>query len=535
MESKVRGARAFVLATLVLLVISAMPGDSPRKSRVVGASSKVAFRGLPAGLADLGGVVQAQDDYPQTAENILVAVDVLANDQVVGGLQVDPLHVRAVTQPSDGNATINPDDTVTYSPNKDFYGNDSFQYTAVDQTGLLTGTATVYVTIDAVSTTTSTTTTLTTPTTTTTETSTLTTPTATTETTTLTSPTTTTTTETTTQTATLTTSTATTVTSSSSTTTTSSSTTTETSTTSTLTSSSSSTTSTSTTSTVTSSTTTSSTTAGQSSPPGKRFIRIRALNPHSAWGLPGYDAQQVLAMISQMRPDALERYTDGPQNPNAAVPVASGSPPMTVGEFLNQSMRACSCYIIPGLSLNLYDQGRLFTAAQSLLGLPVYPKMMYLSLDSWHNFSKNHSPDQIQSMFQQLYSQGWAGIGVNANGGYFPTYGYATFTDFRISPSNWQPDSANLADARSESNINVVLLYIDFPKPMDSFAALSPDQEAQILTDNVASAQSSDGFYFVYPIVQSFWDSNNHTTSSGGHYQGETIYTVMLQLMQQYD
>src|SRR5205807_2377955 len=92
----------------------------------LGASSKVAFRGLPAGLADLGGVVQAQDDYPQTAENILVAVDVLANDQVVGGLQVDPLHVRAVTQPSDGNATINPDDTVTYSPNKDFYGNDSF-------------------------------------------------------------------------------------------------------------------------------------------------------------------------------------------------------------------------------------------------------------------------------------------------------------------------------------------------------------------------------------------------------------------------
>jgi hypothetical protein len=70
---------------------------------------------------------------------------------------------------------------------------------------------------------------------------------------------------------------------------------------------------------------------------------------------------------------------------------------------------------------------------------------------------------------------------------------------------------------------------------MDSFAALSPDEEAQILTDNVASAQSSDGFYFVYPIVQSFWDSHNPTTSSGGPYQGESIYTVMLQLMQRYN
>jgi hypothetical protein len=207
---------------------------------------------------------------------------------------------------------------------------------------------------------------------------------------------------------------------------------------------------------------------------------------------------------------------------------------MTAGEFLNASMRACNCYIIPGVNLNQYDRGTLFTAAQALLRLPVSPKMAYLSLDKWHDFSTNHTPDQVKSMFQQLYSQGWAGIGVNANGGYFPTYGYATFTDFRINPSNWQPDSANLADARSESNIRLVLLYIDFPKPMDSFAALSPDQQAQVLTDNIASAQSSDGFYFVYPIVQSFWDSNNQTTSSGGPYQGETVYAVMLQLMRQF-
>src|SRR5438445_160338 len=79
---------------------------------------------------------------------------------------------------------------------------------------------------------------------------------------------------------------------------------------------------------------------------------------------------------------------------NPAVPVASGSPPMTVGEFLNASMRACNCYIIPGVSLNQYDQGTFFTTARALLALPVYPKMVYLSLDKWHDFSTNHSPDQ---------------------------------------------------------------------------------------------------------------------------------------------
>jgi hypothetical protein len=104
-----------------------------------------------------------------------------------------------------------------------------------------------------------------------------------------------------------------------------------------------------------------------------------------------------------------------------------------------------------------------------------------------------------------------------------------------MDPSDWQPDMPNLAAATSEPNIKLALLYIDFPKPMNQFVLLSPDQEAQIMTDNIASAQSSGGFYFVYPIVQSFWDSEKQTTSPGGPYQGETVYTVMLRLMQQYN
>src|SRR5216683_1448092 len=96
---------------------------------------------------------------------------------------------------------------------------------------------------------------------------------------------------------------------------------------------------------------------------------------------------------------------------------------------------------------------------------------------------------------------------------------------------SWTPRSSSI---RSEPNIKLVLLYIDFPREVKELMALSPDQEAQILTDNIAPAQSTDGFFFVYPIVQSFWDSNTQITSSSRPYQGESIYTLMLQLMQQY-
>jgi hypothetical protein len=70
---------------------------------------------------------------------------------------------------------------------------------------------------------------------------------------------------------------------------------------------------------------------------------------------------------------------------------------------------------------------------------------------------------------------------------------------------------------------------------MQLFVALSSDQEAQILTNNIGPAQSTDGFYFVYPIVQSFWDSNNHTTDPSGQYGGASIYSVMMGMMQQYN
>ena len=279
---------------------------------------------------------------------------------------------------------------------------------------------------------------------------------------------------------------------------------------------------------------TSSSMSPASHPPGTKFIRIRTLESKSAWSLEGFDAQHVLKEIADLKPDVLERFVSGPQSVDALVPVAPGYPPMTVGQFLNASTKACGCYIIPRLSLYEYDKGTLFTEAQGLLNFPVSPHMRYLSLDNWGPFASNHTPDEVKGMFQRLYSQGWTGIGVNECNGYSPSYGYATFADFCVGATYWRPDRDALASIHTEPNIKLVLLYIDFPQPMTDFSQLQPDREAWILVHRIAPAQSEDGFRFVYPIQQDFWDSASRLTSQGGPFRGHSLYGVMKGLMAQY-
>jgi hypothetical protein len=280
---------------------------------------------------------------------------------------------------------------------------------------------------------------------------------------------------------------------------------------------------------------TTSSTGPPSHPPGTRFIRIRTLESRSVWSLEGFDAQHVLSQIADLKPDVLERFVSGPQNVGALVPVAPGSPPMTVGQFLNASTKACGCYIIPRLSLSDYDRGTLYTEAQDLLTLPVSPQMRYLSLDNWGPFAQGHAPDEIKGMFQRLYSQGWLGIGVNECDGYSQSYGYATFSDFCVSTSYWRPDRNTLASILTEPNIKLVLLYIDFPRQMADFSSLQPDREAWVLTHKIVPAQSADGFLFVYPIAQDSWNSAACFTSQQGPFNGRSLYDVMKGLMARYD
>lgn len=87
----------------------------------------------------------ARDDQVETAEDTPVTIDVLAND----GQEGDQLTVVSVSNPLRGTVKINEDGTVTYTPNLNVNGTDSFTYTIKDDNGG-TATATVSVTINPV-------------------------------------------------------------------------------------------------------------------------------------------------------------------------------------------------------------------------------------------------------------------------------------------------------------------------------------------------------------------------------------------------
>jgi len=86
------------------------------------------------------------DDSATTNEDNSVTIDVLANDADPDG---DTLTVGSVTQPTNGSAALNADNTVTYTPKSDFNGKDTFTYTISDGNGE-TATATVTVTVNSV-------------------------------------------------------------------------------------------------------------------------------------------------------------------------------------------------------------------------------------------------------------------------------------------------------------------------------------------------------------------------------------------------
>ena len=87
----------------------------------------------------------ANADTAVTDEDTAIVVDVLANDT---DPDTDPLDVTAVTQGTNGSVVINGDGTVTYTPDANFFGTDSFSYDVTD--GTETVSSTVDVTVNAV-------------------------------------------------------------------------------------------------------------------------------------------------------------------------------------------------------------------------------------------------------------------------------------------------------------------------------------------------------------------------------------------------
>ena len=78
------------------------------------------------------GAPDARDDAASTGRNQPVTVNVLANDSDPDG---DTIRVASVTQPGNGQASIGANGQVTYTPNANFSGTDTFTYRIEDGRG----------------------------------------------------------------------------------------------------------------------------------------------------------------------------------------------------------------------------------------------------------------------------------------------------------------------------------------------------------------------------------------------------------------
>ncbi len=104
-------------------------------------------------VSDLPEPPDAVDDSDTTDEDTTVTIDVLDNDSDPEG-DLDDTSVTVTGGPSNGSTSVNPDGSIDYTPDADFFGTDSFTYQVCDTTpiplGPLCSTATVDVTVNSV-------------------------------------------------------------------------------------------------------------------------------------------------------------------------------------------------------------------------------------------------------------------------------------------------------------------------------------------------------------------------------------------------
>jgi hypothetical protein len=247
-------------------------------------------------------------------------------------------------------------------------------------------------------------------------------------------------------------------------------------------------------------------------------------------------------MIAQLHPDVLERMTTETFDPSAPVPVCDGCEPMTYGQFLNSSMAACGCYIIPRLDVNsTWPAGTFLAAARQILQTPVIPRFEILSVDNWGSFclkTANCTCSLDQQIFQPLYAMGWKGVGVlNAAPTYYSTCGWATYDDFDANGKGEVVQSM-LNAIKSDPTVQKILLYDpDFPgEAQGLLAECNPYCDTFVSELQTAvSQQSTYGYTYVYPIEQTFWDANQIKTSPSGAFHGQNLYQIYEDWMREYN
>lgn len=250
------------------------------------------------------------------------------------------------------------------------------------------------------------------------------------------------------------------------------------------------------------------------------------------WDATGHTAQDVLKMIEQLKPDVLDRLVNGKQNPDLAVPVEAGSAPMTELQFLQAAMNAGApgCTISPKIHLNnVWSDEYRFDAARSLRDLPLVPSLTVVDLDSWFSSPKDAAGNR--QMLQKLRDMGWTQMITNP-GPYKSAYGYESSVMTYPSVKTWLPPKAKI-NALHRMGVRLPLMHIDYPYQVSLFRRLSPDRQAQIISD-ISAAQRPMGFRFIYPVLYGHYDSTKVVTRKDGPYHGATIFQVIQQAITQY-
>ncbi len=247
------------------------------------------------------------------------------------------------------------------------------------------------------------------------------------------------------------------------------------------------------------------------------------------WTLPDYNAQDILRMIGELKPDVLNRFTTGKPKTGCAIPVAPGSAPMDYVQFVNAALEAGApgCMLTPKVHLNnIWKDEYRMQAAQELRDLPLIRRMTALDLDCYF---ESGGEAEHRKMLQAFKDMGWTDLGFNP-GVVRPTYGFGSYCMPCLSKKTWEVSEEQLDKWKAEG-FKTLLLHIDYPPAITEFAKLPPDRQADIIKA-IRPLQRKLGFRFIYPVIYSIYDANKFVTSPDGPYKGATMFEVIKQMIE---
>ncbi len=288
--------------------------------------------------------------------------------------------------------------------------------------------------------------------------------------------------------------------------------------------------------------------------PGNRVVRFRFLDGQGRWVPTIHTPKEVLGWAADLKPDVFQRTFSMYPAVSLDRPIPDG---YTVGSFLDEMAQVAGGYHTPRIDVkpgSLTD-AQILELCDRLLGMPLTPRLRFLSIDNYPSYAKQRGPDATERLLQAILDQGWEGIelligGTDRRGVYLPpppTFGKAATVGYCISTpdfssctdlARWDNSRTGLDWVRRQNPGAKVLMNVDFPQQIDCFKQLGPEGMATIFS-KVAAEQASREFTFIWPIFSANpppnnqvgqWDSTQYVLSNG-----LTLYDVERDLMLRYN